>query len=69
MSPSGKMNENLDFLSDEVSQLSLKSSSINNILKSNGENFREWRYDVDNFADTIKYGREILSGEKITKSN
>jgi hypothetical protein len=24
----------------------MESSSINNILKSNGENFREWKYDV-----------------------
>ncbi len=48
MSPSGKMLDNLDLLQSEVSQLSLKSSNINNVLESNGENFREWRFDVDN---------------------
>jgi hypothetical protein len=65
MSPK-KMNQKLEVLSEELNQLSLKATSVSSVLENDGSNYRQWIFDIENFAETIKYGREILRGEKVT---
>ncbi len=35
------------------------------MLENDGSNYRQWIFDIENFAETIKYGREILRGYKV----
>jgi hypothetical protein len=54
-------------LSEEVTYLNIKSSRIEIVLASDGSNYQDWKYDIEIYADlTVKYGREILKGDKIT---
>ena len=57
---------NVDMLSEEVNYLNMKSSRIESVLESDGSNYQEWKYDIDIYAETVKYGREILKGDKVT---
>jgi hypothetical protein len=48
----------------------MKSSRIEIVLESDGSNCQEWKYDIEIYADlAVKYRREILKGDEITRQN